>query len=168
METETIEKLLNSEGKLSPVDAKLAARLAFGSVGQALSIDPEKLKPQRELLLRVLQAAIEDQDRVSLLQAAEKLNDAKNKDNFEANLEILLTLIRDVWTLALGGDDEKTINIDLSPQLKHLAAIAETRRLAGWIDEIELIRESLAVNINKKIATDAFFVSMAADKLLPV
>ena len=162
VETERIEKFLTGERKLAAADAKLNARVAFGSVGRALSIELEKLRPQREILLRVLQDAIENHGRVSLLQAAEKLNDAKNKDNFEENLEILLTLIRDVWTLALGGDDEKIINIDLAPQLKSLAEITETRRLSGWIDEIELLRESLAVNINRKVATDALFMQMAA------
>ncbi len=163
VETEKIEQFLINERKLATTDAKLNARLAFGSVCRALFIEPEKLRDQREILLKVLNDAIENHDRVSLLQAAEKLNDAKNKDNFEANLEILLTLIRDVWTLSLnGGDNEKIINIDLAPQLKRLSENAESRRLAGWMDEIELLRENLIVNVNRKVATDALFMQMAA------
>lgn len=162
VETKKIEEFLIGERKLPAADAKLSARLAFGSVGRALSIELEKLREQRETMLHVLRDAIENNDRVSLLHAAEKLNDAKNKDNFEENLEILLTLIRDVWTLALSGQDEKIINIDLTPRLKHLAENADTRRLAGWIDEIELLRESFAVNVNRKVATDALFMKMAS------
>lgn len=161
VETEKIEQFLISERKLAAADAKLNARLAFGSVGRALSIELEKLRPQRDVLLSVLQDAIQNHDRISLLQTAEKLNDAKNKDNFEANLEILLILIRDLWTLALGGGDENIINIDLAPQLKSLAENAETQRLSAWMDEIELFRENLIVNINRKVATDALFMSMA-------
>ncbi len=162
VETEKIEQFLIGERKLPPADAKLNARLAFGSVGRALSIDLEKLRPQREVLLGVLHDAIENHDRISLLQTAEKLNDAKNKDNFEANLDILLTLIRDVWTLALGGGDENVVNIDLGPQLRSLSDTAETRRLSSWMDEIELLRENLIVNVNRKVATDALFVGMTA------
>ena len=162
VETGKIEQFLIGERKLSNADAKLSAQLAFGSVGRALSIELEKLKPRREVLLCVLQDAIESHDRVSLLQAAEKLNDTRNKDNFEANLEILLNLIRDAWTLALSGDSERIINIDFVPQLKSLAENAETRRLAGWIDEIEVLRENLIVNVNRKVATDALFMRMAA------
>ncbi|MEO7673925.1 MAG: DNA polymerase III subunit delta' [Pyrinomonadaceae bacterium] len=162
VETEKIEHFLINKRKLSSADAKLNARLAFGSVGRALSIELEKMQPQREMLLRVLQDAIENHDRVSLLQAAEKLNDAKNKDNFEENLEMLLTLIRDVWSLALGGEREKIINIDRHSELARLAENAETRHLALWMDEIERLRESFAVNVNKKIATDALFVGMTA------
>jgi DNA polymerase III subunit delta' len=160
IETEKIEQFLTGDRKVSPADAKLTARLAFGSVGRALSIEIEELKPKREILLRVLQDAIEKSDRVSLLQTSEKLNDAKNKDSFEDNLDILLTLIRDVWTLALGGTN--ILNIDLEPRLKLLAESAETIRLGGWIDEIELLRESFAVNVNRKIATDALFMHMAS------
>ncbi len=162
VETEKIEQFLTEERNIGSDDAKLTARLAFGSVGRGLSIELEKLKVQREILMGVLQDAIEKNDRVSLLQASEKLNDAKNKDGFEDNLEILLTLIRDVWTLALGGTDKKIINIDLEPRLKLLAKVTETKRLAGWIDRIELLSESFAVNVNRKIATDALFVSMTA------
>lgn len=162
VETEKIEQFLIGERKLSLADAKLNARLAFGSVSRALSIELEKLRDQREMLLHVLQDAIENHDRIGLLQAAEKLNDTKNKDNFEANLEILLTLIRDVWTLALSSDDEKITNIDLAPQLKKLVANAQTRRLSGWMGDIELLRENLAVNVNRKVATDALFMHMAA------
>lgn len=162
VETEKIEQFLIDQQHLPPADAKLSSRLAFGSVGRAESIDLEILRPQREMLLRVVQDAIVNGDRVSLLSVAEKLTDAKNKDNFEENLDILLTLIRDVWLLALGGDVEKLINIDLAPQLDRMAENAETPRLSGWISEIELLRESLAVNINRKIATDALFLRMAA------
>lgn len=161
VETEKIEHFLINQRKLAAADAKLNARLAFGSVGRALRIDLEKLREQRAILLRVLQDAIENRDRVSLLHAAEKLNDAKNKDNFEENLEILLTLIRDVWTLALGGNNEKIINIDLSSELNLLAQNAKTERLAGWIDDIEILRENFIVNINRKVATDALFMRMA-------
>ena len=162
VETEKIEHFLIREQKIPPADAKLKARLAFGSVGRALSMELEKLREQRAILLRVLQDAIENRDRVSLLHAAEKLNDAKNKDNFENNLEILLTLIRDVWTLALGGNSDKIVNIDLISDLHRLAEDAETHRLAGWMEEIELLRESFAVNVNRKIATDALFLGMTA------
>lgn len=160
VETEKIEQFL-IERRLAATDAKLNARLAFGSVSRALSIDLEKLRDQREILLNVLIDAIENHDRVSLLQTAEKLNDAKNKDSFEDNLEILLTLIRDVWTLSLNGGDEKIINIDLAPQLKRLSENAESRRLSGWMDEIELLRENLIVNVNRKVATDTLFMKMA-------
>ena len=161
VETEKIEQFLIREREIPAADAKLSARLAFGSVGRALSVELGKLREQREVLLRVLQDAIENNDRVSLLHAAEKLNDAKNKDSFEDNLEILLTLIRDVWTLALGGGDEKIINVDLVSPLRSLAENVERQRLSGWMDEIELLRESFAVNVNRKVATDALFVSMA-------
>lgn len=161
VETEKIERFLVNERKFSADDAVLAGRLAHGRVGSALTIELERLKPRRELLLSVLRDAIENRDRVSLLLTAEKLNNADNKDDFEANLEILVSLIRDVWTLTLGGESN-VINIDLISELTGLAENAKEHRLSGWIDEIELLRESLAVNVNRKVATDALFIKMAA------
>jgi hypothetical protein len=43
-----------------------------------------------------------------------------------------------------------------------LADAADRARLSGWSDEIESLRQTLDVNINKRIAADALFVKMAA------
>jgi hypothetical protein len=67
-----------------------------------------------------------------------------------------------VWILRIGGDREKIVNFDLVERLEKLAALTDQARLAGWITEIELLRESLIVNVNRKIATGALFTQMAA------
>jgi hypothetical protein len=89
------------------------------------------------------------------------MNDAKNKDDYENYLKILQSLIHDVWTLKLGAAEENIVNSDLSNQLKRLAERAESRNLSAWLSEIETMREQFAVNINRKIATDALFMQMA-------
>lgn len=62
----------------------------------------------------------------------------------------------------MHGANEKTlVNIDLKPPLKRLSETIESRQLAIWLKEIETLRETLAVNVNRKIATDALFVGMA-------
>lgn len=157
-----IEEFLKTTKKFSFDDARLAAKLSAGSVGRALSTDVEKFRIQRDAMTLVLVNLLTKNDRASLLRAAEEMNDAKNKEFYENNLDILLSLIRDVWTLGLGGDVESIINADLGSQLKQLSEKAAPQKLSGWIDEIELLRESFAVNINKKVATDALFMRMTA------
>jgi hypothetical protein len=49
----------------------------------------------------------------------------------------------------------------LETDLRKLAARAESLRLAVWLSEIETLREQLAFNLNRKIATDALFMQMA-------
>lgn len=162
LDAREIEKYLIETGKISPVDAGLISRLCSGSIGRALSMDVEKFYAQRETMMRMLDSVITNTGRSALLQTAESMNDAKNKDAYESGLETLQALIRDLWILKIGGDSQEIVNFDLAPRLEKLAALARTDRLAGWIEEIELLREGLAVNINKKIATSSLFTRMAA------
>ena len=154
-----IERLLIDSGKFTAEDAGLSARLASGSVSRALSINIEEFRNKRELLLEVLNDVIVTQDLASLLQTAEMMNDAKNRDAFDRNLETLQTLLHDVWLRSMGS--EEVVNSDIAPRLKELADSSDPAKVAGWINEVESVRQALAVNINKKIAVDALFMKMA-------
>ena len=159
IETEKIENYLLSTQKYSQVDAKILASLTHGKLGDALELDLEKFRARRELMTKVVTSLVQTKDRAVLLQTAEEINDAKNKDDYEKYLNTLETLIHDVWTIKIGG--EKPINADIETYLKKLAEIADTKKLAKWLTEIETMRERFAVNINKRIATDALFMQMA-------
>jgi hypothetical protein len=76
-------------------------------------------------------------------------------------LDVLETLIRDVWLLSLGADAETIVNDDVLPRLKSMAKALDSKRPAIWIGQIEEMREQLIVNINRKPATDALFLTMA-------
>ena len=153
--------LLNSK-QFSPTDARLLSRVARGSIGRALSTDLETYRPQREAMLEVLTALALTGDRARLLRASEEMNDAKRKDEYEPRLDLLVTLIHDVWTLSLGAPDEQLVNEDLRPELSKIVSRVESRRAAHWLTQIETHRRGLEVNINRKVSTDALFLSMAA------
>ncbi len=161
VESGEIERFLIEDRAFSHDEARLAARLARGSIGRAVSINVGKFRERRERMLSVIQNVMETGDRAALLRASEEMNDAKNKDYFEENLDILESLIHDVWTLRVSGDDSLLVNTDLNEALTTLAENAVNADLPAWLDEIETMRENFAVNINRKIATDALFVSMA-------
>ena len=156
-----IEAHLSRQRKISEEDARLLARAARGSIGRALSTDLKELRRQREAMLDVLDALALTGDRARLLRAAEDLNDAKRKDEYEPRLDVLEVLIRDVWALTLGAPAEQLVNTDLQAQLAKIGAQVESRRAARWLSQIETLREQLAVNINRKVATDALFLAMA-------
>ncbi len=159
--TNVIKDHLLETKKFSPDDAAILAKLSAGSIGNALSLDLEKFRNQRETMLKVVESLLIKQDRVILLRTAEEMNDAKNKDNYDASLKVLETLIHDVWKLTLGADEENIINADITNNLKKLAENADAKRLVSWLTEIETMRENFAVNLNRKIATDALFMQMA-------
>ena len=157
-----IEEHLLETGKYAPDDAELLARLSNGSVGRALEMDLSVFREQRETMIKVLQSLLMQENRAVLLKTAEDINDAKNKDNYERFLDILQTLIHDVWSLKLGADEFSIVNRDYKTQLKILAENADAKRLSRWLTEIESMRELFAVNLNKKIATDALFMQMSS------
>ena len=146
----------------SAKEARIRARVARGSLGRAIAQDMDGFSEQRKAMLRVLEALSVSEDRIQLLRSAEELNAAKYKDEYEACLDVLETLIRDAWILSLRAPDASIVNDDLLPQLKNLSAGLDTRHPAEWISEIEEMREQLIVNINRKAATDALFLTMAA------
>ena len=156
-----IERFLIEDRAFSHDEARLAARLSRGSIGRAVSINVEKLRVRRERMLAVVTNVIETGDRAALLKIAEELNDAKNKDGFEDNMDILQSLIHDVWTLKVTGDDRRVVNTDLTGRLTNLAQESGVANMPAWLAEIDTMRENFAVNINRKVAADALFMSMA-------
>jgi len=155
-----IEKFLIEERAFTHDEARLAARLSRGSIGRAVSINVEKFRAQRERMLAVITNVIETGDRAALLRIAEEMNDAKNKDAFEDNLDILQSLIHDVWSLRISSDESRIVNTDLSDQLARLVEDSGSADMPAWLAEIDTMRQNLAVNINRKIAADDLFVSM--------
>ncbi len=153
-----MEPFLISAGK-SPEDAKLAARVSGGSVGRALAMDVAEFRAARDAVLGVIRSALVTGDISTMLRTSEQLGDAKNKDRFEENIGILQTLVRDLF--AMGAGAAELINSDIVDELGELANEAGTARLSAWQLEIEDLLASLNVNVNRKVAVDGLFVSMA-------
>lgn len=145
-----------------PAEAGTLARIARGSLGRAVDQDFDEFTSQRAAMLKVLEALASGDDRIQLLRSSEEQNAAPVKDEFESRLDILETLIRDAWMLSLQVPSDSIVNHDLSPQLERISTRLDNRRPAGWISQIEEMREQLIVNINRKAATDALFLTMAA------
>ena len=156
-----LENHLLATEQFSADDAALAARVSGGSVGRALNIVPASFRTQRSLMLEVVSAAVAGNKR-ELLAASEEMSDAKNKDEYEENLEILRGLIHDVWLLKNGADDADILNVEVIKQLRELSEDASADALARWLAEIETMYENFLVNINRKIATDALLLKMTA------
>jgi DNA polymerase-3 subunit delta' len=156
-----IEAHLLAGGTASAEDARLLSRIARGSIGRALAFDLETYREQRETMLDLLSAIAMANDRTHILRASEEMNDAKRKDEYESRLDLLSALVRDVWTLSLGASLDQLVNEDLGAQLSGIAPRIESRRAARWLSQIETLRRRLDVNINRKVATDELFLTMA-------
>ena len=158
-----IETHLTKNNLVDTKTARLRARAAGGSIGRALSGDLVTFTSQRKAMLKVLNALVVSQDRSQLLRAAEQLNEAQYKDEFEERLDVLETLIRDAWMLSLGVNSEQLVNEDLLSELREISDKLDPARAGDWILQIEDLREQLIVNVNRKVTTDALFLVMAGD-----
>lgn len=162
IEAEEIRQALVRDHAFSEVDASLAARFANGSFARALAFDPETFTSAREKMLSVVAMAASRNSFAEMLLLGEKLHDQKNKDRFEEDLAILESLIRDAWLMKLHAGTQLLENDNLEKRILEATTSLTAKELAGWLNEIEGLRRNFAVNINRKIATDALFVKMGA------
>jgi DNA polymerase-3 subunit delta' len=160
---EEVEKFLVGTRARAGEEARLAARLSGGRPGVAREVNLDTYRGRRDAMLGVVEALASGTDRARLLRAAEELGDAKNKDEYEPRLDVLELLIRDLWALALTGEGAGVVNEDLRERLLRLAKGLRPARAARWLSRVEELRAQLAVNVNRRAATDALFLSMASD-----
>lgn len=160
-----IEAYLVAERLRAGAEATLVARLAQGNLALALEMNVDAYRERRDDALAVLEALSHTTpDRAPLLRHGEELNDAKRKDDYELALDALEILTRDVWLLAIGADEARIVNFDVRARLQELAARIPAPQCAAWVTRIEELRRRLAFNLNRRIATDALLLSMAAER----
>jgi DNA polymerase-3 subunit delta' len=157
-----IEQLLIKTENMTAEDAALLARTSRGSIGRALSVDIDDYRGRRQSMLTVLKVLTLTGDRVQLLRSSEELAAAKDRGDYEQTLDVLESLIRDAWALALRRPTESIINYDLKEDLREIAAELNSKRAASWLTEIEELRGALEVNLNRKIASDGLMMKMAS------
>jgi DNA polymerase-3 subunit delta' len=160
-----IQKFLVEEKDIAQADAQLLAQTSRGSIGRALATDVETYRERRAAMLSVLTALTLSGDREELLRSAEDLAAAKDRDEYEQMLDVLEVLIRDAWALQLGRAKETVVNVDLISQLEKIARELRSKQAASWLTQIEELRGTLEVNINRRIASDALLLSMLRPKL---
>lgn len=160
LSVDTVERFLIDKMAFGEDAARLAARLGRGSIGRAAAIDVDKFRALRQRLVSIVSHAVAC-DAGMLLSISEQLNDAKNKDEFEPNLDILESIIHDIWTLSVGGPIARITNQDMADTIRDLSQDCHSEQASKWLAEIAELRRNLAVNINRRVATDSLFVKMA-------
>lgn len=154
-----VQEFLTEKANVPPEEASILAKAASGSLGRALEVDLAEYLERRKSMLEVLEAAILREDRAALFRASELLSDARRKDSYESTLESLEQLLHDIVAIKVHAS-EAVLNDDLQDRLRQLVPRLSVSVAASWIDQIEELRAQLAVNINRRIATDALFLSM--------
>ena len=155
-----MEKYLAANFPRPAPDTALLARIAQGRIGQAAAIDLSVYRQQRLALMEIIGLIESGGNRFRLLKAAEYLG-KKEREEFEKELDLLISLLRDLFLVAAGQSTVAIVNIDVADRLEKLASKIGLRRLVTWVEKIGELRARLRININRQIAMEAALLEMA-------
>lgn len=155
-----MEKFLAENYPRPAADTALLARVAEGRIGQATAFDLSVYRQERRTLIELLELIAKGQDRVRLLKAAEYIG-KKERDEFEKELDLLASLLRDVFLLSGGASPNQIVNVDVADRLQQLAEKTGLRRVTVWSEKISEVRRYLRVNINRQVAMEAALLGLA-------
>ena len=155
-----MEKFLAENYPRPPADTALLARVTEGRIGQATAFDLSEYRQERRTLMELLELMARGDDRFRLLKAAEYIG-KKERDQFEKELDLMVSILRDVFLLSGGASPEQIVNVDVADRLQQLAAKIGLARVASWSETISEVRRKLRVNINRQVAMEAALLSLA-------
>jgi DNA polymerase-3 subunit delta' len=154
-----MEKFLAENYPRPASDTALLARITQGRIGQATAFDLSVYRQERRALIELLELLAAGENRFRLLKAAEYLG-KKEREDFERELNLLNSLLRDLFLLAADEGGETIVNIDVVERLAPLAQKIGLRRLMAWVEKFDELRARLRVNINRQVATEAALLSL--------
>ena len=153
LEDKEIQEFLKRKTELTPTERRLAAHLSGGSIGRACSFDLDDYQRCRKSWLSFFEFCLSSKDWSSLFRTTEFL--AKDRENFEANLSIAYSLLRDLLVLQATGNENKILNRDLAPHLlswgKHVD-ITWISKVSRGLDQAH--RQQIR-NMNQQLGLDA-------------
>jgi DNA polymerase-3 subunit delta' len=151
--------------ELKAQDRALAARLAEGAVGRALTIDLAAYLTGRQDALVILRNALREPEYSQLFHSTESYrNGADGQEKTVNLLRALGSLIEDLLLVA-SGTPQLVRNLDLGPELEKLAqGLSPRDRAIHWIDgaarALVQVEQGMRRNLLRQLALDAMAVSL--------
>jgi DNA polymerase-3 subunit delta' len=155
-----LESYLTANYERPVQENRLLARLAGGSVGKAIEIDLGEYRARRELIIKLVEAALVERDSVYLLSAAEQIGRRLERDDFVSHMKTLLILVSDLFKLKLDQPLEMLTNADALDRLGAIADKVELERLTAWTDKIEKLLQDMNRNVSRQLAMEAMLLSI--------
>jgi DNA polymerase III subunit delta' len=146
--------------ELKPRERALAARLADGAVGRALTTDLAAYLTGRQDALIVLHTALRDPDYTQLFHATETYRaGADGAEKTLTLLRALSSLVEDLL-LVIAGTPHLVRNIDMSAELERMAQGLTLE----WIDNtsraLVQVEQGMRRNLLRSLSLDAMAVSL--------
>jgi DNA polymerase-3 subunit delta' len=150
----TISEYLVQHGHV-PEDARLAAVLSNGSLGAALGFDATRGREIRQQALRFVSLLLRRERFTHASALAATL--AKDKDSFQPWVEMVSTLLQDVYYAQMAP--ERMTQRDLAGDLNALAQKASHSAVVSAIAAVKNLKSALQRNVNRQIALEALFLA---------
>jgi len=152
--------LAHRRPELKPQNRALAARLAEGAVGRALSIDLSVYLLSRQDALVLLRSALREPDYTQLFHATESYRAGADGQEKTVNLLRALGSLLEDLLLVLAGTPQLIRNIDLAAELDRLAQDLSI----DWIDSaaraLAQVEQGMRRNLLRSLSLDATAVSL--------
>ncbi|MGB6743657.1 MAG: DNA polymerase III subunit delta' [Terracidiphilus sp.] len=147
--------------ELKPKDRALAARLAEGAVGRALTIDLDAYLTSRQDALIILRTALREPDYSQLFRATETYRaGADGQQKTIQLLRALGSLLEDLLLIA-AGTPALIRNLDLSAELAALAQGLTVEWVDGAARALVQVEQGLRRNLLRSLSLDAMAVSLS-------
>ena len=146
--------------ELKPADRALAARLAEGAVGRALTIDLGVYVSSRQDALVLLRTALRDPDYTQLFHATESYRAGADGQEKTINLlRALGSLIEDLL-LVVAGTPRLVRNLDLAAELDRMAQGLTVDWIDGAARALAQVEQGMRRNLLRSLSLDAMAVSL--------
>jgi DNA polymerase-3 subunit delta' len=149
--------------ELKPADRALAARLAEGAVGRALSIDLGVYLAARQDALILLRTALREPDYSQLFHATESYRAGADGQEKTINLLRALGSLMEDLLLVVAGTPRLIRNLDLESELARLGQ----GLTIDWIDHaaraLVQVEQGMRRNLLRSLSLDAMAVTMIRD-----
>jgi DNA polymerase-3 subunit delta' len=146
--------------ELNSKDRALAARLAEGAVGRALTIDLSVYLASRQDALVLLRTALREPDYAQLFHATESYRAGADGQEKTINLlRALGSLIEDLL-LVVAGTPGLIRNLDLKAELELLAQDLSVEWIDGAARALVQVEQGMRRNLLRSLSLDAMAVSL--------
>jgi DNA polymerase III subunit delta' len=147
--------------ELKPQQRALAARLAEGAVGRALSIDLDVFLASRNDALIILRTALREPDYSQLFHATESYRAGADGQEKTINLLRALGSLLEDLLLVIAGTPSLIRNLDIAHELARLAEGLSVDWIDGAARALVQVEQGMRRNLLRSLSLDAMAVGIA-------
>ena len=147
--------------ELKPQQRALAARLAEGAVGRALSIDLDVFLASRNDALIILRTALREPDYTQLFHATESYRAGADGQEKTINLLRALGSLLEDLLLVIAGTPSLIRNLDIADELARLAEGLSVDWIDGAARALVQVEQGMRRNLLRSLSLDAMAVGIA-------